>query len=427
MSQKNVGSTTRPPIQTKEDVQKYVLHKNPVGYTERAHEALSDKPNIPTQDRIEAPNARHSGFVEATDQSHRPGEFVNFKAPSQDTMSTFAHKLLLIFIHGFKGDEQTFSGFPDFLQNSMSQVPNIQAESIVYPQYETRGDLKQAVENFCTWLSNLVEEQSKVNLPVWVYEFFSPYAHFEENLSLSFHLNFTTISFTFNITIPFLAADVILKYRSLGELGEPTPRILGLLAYDTPYYGLDHHNMVTGAYSHAADMSEKASTTISFLTASALLAQTMWGSTSDETTSKPSITMSSSSKPKSSSKGSGTLFKWATAAAAVGAIGAATYMYREKVSEGMEWVTSHLKYVGVLVDEKEMIKRNIPDKKLGTSRTFISVPPSHMRQYFSPYNCEFNNEIKAHITMFDPAKNHNYFILTEMTNKKLIKILQNFE
>jgi hypothetical protein len=78
--------------------------------------------------------------------------------------------LLLCFIHGYKGDEETFFQFPEVcftlqlkylstliitqqdLKNIVSkESPDINVETRVYPKYETRGDLAACVETFREW------------------------------------------------------------------------------------------------------------------------------------------------------------------------------------------------------------------------------------------------------------------------------------
>lgn len=47
--------------------------------------------------------------------------------------------LLVIFIHGFKGDDQTFAAFPERLQHVLSEtIPNVIVECTVFPAYEVR-------------------------------------------------------------------------------------------------------------------------------------------------------------------------------------------------------------------------------------------------------------------------------------------------
>lgn len=50
--------------------------------------------------------------------------------------------LLLLFVHGFKGhDHHTFLDFPTRIMTIFTNAKaNLDVESIVYPQYDTRGD-----------------------------------------------------------------------------------------------------------------------------------------------------------------------------------------------------------------------------------------------------------------------------------------------
>lgn len=60
--------------------------------------------------------------------------------------------LLLVFIHGFNGSDNTFVNFPQDLRALLSHaLPKIDIVSVQYPQYETRGDLKECVAKFKEW------------------------------------------------------------------------------------------------------------------------------------------------------------------------------------------------------------------------------------------------------------------------------------
>jgi len=60
--------------------------------------------------------------------------------------------LLLVFIHGFKGSDDTFGGFPADLRALLAHtLPKIDVVSVQYPQFETRGELKDAVARFKEW------------------------------------------------------------------------------------------------------------------------------------------------------------------------------------------------------------------------------------------------------------------------------------
>ncbi|KAK2685094.1 hypothetical protein QWA68_016270 [Fusarium oxysporum] len=60
--------------------------------------------------------------------------------------------LLLCFIHGFKGTDNTFHDFPNDLKKAVAkELPDDKVESVVYPKYETTGELAQAAEGFLEW------------------------------------------------------------------------------------------------------------------------------------------------------------------------------------------------------------------------------------------------------------------------------------
>lgn len=75
--------------------------------------------------------------------------------------------ILLVFIHGFKGDDSTFARFPTGISHALSNrinarepsnVTNFEEDAsynvipIVYPAFETRGSLQATVERFRAWL-----------------------------------------------------------------------------------------------------------------------------------------------------------------------------------------------------------------------------------------------------------------------------------
>jgi hypothetical protein len=78
--------------------------------------------------------------------------------------------LLLCFIHGFKvnpiprqlaeltliiplqGGDDTFGDFPQHLSQLVQHVlPKIEVRAIVYPKFETKGDLAECVSRFRDW------------------------------------------------------------------------------------------------------------------------------------------------------------------------------------------------------------------------------------------------------------------------------------
>lgn len=66
--------------------------------------------------------------------------------------------LLLVFIHGFKGDDDTFGRFPSTLGAHVARaLPQLAVRTLVYPQYETRGDLTATVVKFREWYLSLTQ------------------------------------------------------------------------------------------------------------------------------------------------------------------------------------------------------------------------------------------------------------------------------
>lgn len=69
--------------------------------------------------------------------------------------------LLLVFIHGFKGGDDTFGNFPNHLRALLSHaLPKVTVLQIMYPKYETRGELHDCVARFKEWYFDPVQAPS---------------------------------------------------------------------------------------------------------------------------------------------------------------------------------------------------------------------------------------------------------------------------
>lgn len=76
-------------------------------------------------------------------------------APALGSPTDKRRVLLLCFIHGFKGNDDTFQNFPEDLKRSIaSNLDNDLVESVVYPKYETKGELAQSTEAFLDWYAS---------------------------------------------------------------------------------------------------------------------------------------------------------------------------------------------------------------------------------------------------------------------------------
>lgn len=67
---------------------------------------------------------------------------------------------VLVFVHGFKGDDKTFGDYPSRLQHSIATTlgPESDVHAWVYPAFETRGELSQCVHGFGEWLTTKIAE-----------------------------------------------------------------------------------------------------------------------------------------------------------------------------------------------------------------------------------------------------------------------------
>lgn len=60
--------------------------------------------------------------------------------------------LLCVFVHGFKGDDNTFGGFPAHLKALLQNaLPTQDVRIAVYPRFDTRGELANVVASFRDW------------------------------------------------------------------------------------------------------------------------------------------------------------------------------------------------------------------------------------------------------------------------------------
>ncbi|KAH0559005.1 hypothetical protein GP486_004375 [Trichoglossum hirsutum] len=216
------------------------------------------------------------------------------------------------------------------------------------------------------------------------------------------------------------------------------PYISGIIAYDTPYLGISPGVIAHGAEGH-------------YNTASAALTQLsgfaggLWGGSTaakkDSNTSVKDIKAlpapSDAGAPVEAVKKDGdaaaapTWQRWgkiamfAGAAGAVAAGGAAAYMKREQITEGWNWVGSHLEFVGCLVKAEDLKKRmagiielvdeyemgfvefytvlgnGFEKENLAEERTFCVLPHSEWKQYFKPAkNDKARDETLAHMSTF---------------------------
>ncbi|CUA69423.1 hypothetical protein RSOLAG22IIIB_03949 [Rhizoctonia solani] len=218
------------------------------------------------------------------------------------------------------------------------------------------------------------------------------------------------------------------------------PWIVGIIAFDTPYYGL-HPSVFSNSASKAADYVSAAQQAFSafnsFLPASPKPAtQPVRGAI----TAPPTI----SQHGRSTSP-------WATWAPTIGgaiiagaaAAGTAYWKRNEVAQYGAQvagvgtWLRDHMQYIGNLWDEEalklrvdaimEIVEEGAvtfhnyytvipPTKKYPSERTFIILPPktslaAHRKAFIPARNALAADEVAAHIGMFEPQTNDGYYSL----------------
>ncbi|KAK5109302.1 hypothetical protein LTR62_007176 [Meristemomyces frigidus] len=315
--------------------------------------------------------------------------------------------LLLVFIHGFKGNADTFSRFPQDLANLLSHtLPKIAVKAVQYPPYDTRGDLAQCVAHFLEWLQNLVIElevkrgtknamgEAGVRVVLCGHSMGgivaveavlsilhgggevvqrasdtvnSP-ASAEESKGMEGGHRREEGRASTRLDVPgreerAASAPPALD-REEGAPGPPFfPYIQAVLAFDTPFLGISPGVLAHGAEEH---LNTASSAYKAFGTASSIFGWNEAG-----TAPQPIANTSSKGLPApNSSNGWGAWGKYAmyggAAAALAGAAGAA-YINRNQITQGLTWAGSHLEFVGCLARGAELQKR--VERMVETERT----------------------------------------------------------
>ncbi|KAK1773034.1 hypothetical protein QBC45DRAFT_398380 [Copromyces sp. CBS 386.78] len=390
--------------------------------------------------------------------------------------------LLLCFIHGFKGDDDTFRDFPKHLKDTVtSNLLDHHVASVVYPKYETKGELTQTTEAFLEWLKERVMELRKEHLQ-------APWPPTDRNVG---------VILVAHSMGGFVASDTLFRIlderRRNAESENPTgpifPMIQGILAFDTPYNGLARSMFVYGAFSNY----QKVSNVFNVMTAlSAAAPATLASLASKRTAVAATKAVSGSiSVPRRSHPA---LKAWQLIAVRTGTVGViaaggvAAYMHRKEILEGMRtvknlkkedvvqgyqqsvdalgqglayinrgnvgqsfaWLSDHFTFVGALLKQNELNRRlerlaavkgvGIKDiyASLGENgywsggyfvpeRTFCAIPGEGQpcNGLFSRHVvADAKDELEAHVNLFKPEKNKGY---ERMTNEAAQLVLTWFK
>lgn len=346
--------------------------------------------------------------------------------------------LLLSFIHGFKGDDSTFGSFPEYLRVIISHaLPNINVRVIVYPKYDTRGDLGECVKGFKEWLLEKVIDLEVENKSS------SPIVDPSVRVILIGHSMGGILAAD---TVLAITTDLAIDSTSRSTDSEPAafnaltfPHVQGVLAFDTPYLGLS-----PGFVAHI-NLPSSTLTQLSGLT------RTLWR----YKTAEPKAGTRENSQTQmiaASSTEASKLNNWSKIAAIAGtsvalAAGgvAAAYLNREAISNSWSWVGSHLEFVGCLMNGEGLRKRISRMETLNTElgvgfgniytclgkkaiknnsikRTFCNIPkPQNPNYWHEVVNDDAVDEISAHTAMFHPRQNPGYYTMSQKAKNLIVQ------
>ncbi|KAG6048608.1 hypothetical protein E4U39_007195 [Claviceps sp. Clav50 group G5] len=348
--------------------------------------------------------------------------------------------LVLCFIHGFKGGESTFGNdyqFTKHLRDIVAQkLPKVHVRVLVYPKYETRGDLGQCVIRFRDWLEEKVIDMEVASSAP------SPTVDPSVRTILIGHSMGGIVAAELVIALasekPIYSEDGIEKNDRPIFSGLMFPYVQGVLAFDTPYLGISPGVVAHGAEGHY----QNASAALSQLSG---LKSALWGpgSSSNNNNNVTAVAAPSSGPAAAAAGGWGTWGKvalYAGAAGAVAASGAAAWMNREQITEGFSWASSHLEFVGCLARAEELKKRvgcmvklhedlgvgfanlytrlgkaaaskrvSMVGTVLGRNRTFCNLPSTMAAgEWMEAVNDAATDETLAHMAMFEEKENPAY-------------------
>ncbi|BEI89083.1 uncharacterized protein CcaverHIS019_0204450 [Cutaneotrichosporon cavernicola] len=355
-----------------------------------------------------------------------------------DEKETGAHKpdlLVLVWVHGFKGNDVTFEGFPSRIVRILEDThPSLHVQSHVFPAYETRGELSAATENFVEWLATKVVQ-------------------LENGSGRGRGAGSARVVLLGHSMGGLLIADATSRIADTTRIDDPMwPNVMATLAFDTPYLGLHPHVFKHG-FSTAAGHVETARNAASALAMLSPLAAGFGFGKAKQAEEKQkreeeeARALGQRTPPQQSwwnAKAAVGLGAIAVAGAAAGTV----YFRREDLATGWKWGAEHMTFVRNLWDKQAMRDRLDRITELQNSRnvsfanfyTCLPAGGSHlMRRTFailpSPSeaiathwmpatNSIAKDEVTAHMGMFNPRQNDGFYDLGLATARIIAERLQ---
>ncbi|GMK54501.1 hypothetical protein CspeluHIS016_0110870 [Cutaneotrichosporon spelunceum] len=337
--------------------------------------------------------------------------------------------LVLVWVHGFKGNDVTFEGFPSRIVRILEDThPSLQVQSHVFPAYETRGELSAATENFVQWLATKVVE-------------------LENGDGRGRGAGSARVVLMGHSMGGLLIADATSRVAATTRPDDPMwPNVVATLAFDTPYLGLHPHVFKHGFSTAAGHIETARSVGSALAMLSPLAAGFGFGKAKqaeerrkkeeeeEEEEEEEARTRDQQPQPQQS---------WwnAKAAVGIGAIAVAgaaagtAYFRRDDLATGWKWGAEHMTFVRNLWDQPGMRSRldriaelqnsrNVSFANFYTSlpacashlgrRTFAILPsPSEAiaAHWMAAVNTLAKDEVSAHMGMFNPRHNDGFYDL----------------
>ncbi|BFZ58183.1 hypothetical protein PYCC9005_005245 [Savitreella phatthalungensis] len=291
-----------------------------------------------------------------------------------DRLTTF----LVILIHGFKGDADTFGSLAADLARAVNDDDSTYVIE-TYPAYETRGSLANAVENLGNWLSRRVAELNESIVRVCL--------------------------------LGHSMAGIVASDLALSQTDLPIDIVIAL---DSPFLGLSPNtltNKVGDLYEQGKSLLEQG------LAAHALGQRLVRNATKAD--------VNQATTPISSSAVLGWKGVSALVAASATALAGGVYSQRERIVTGQTWVTEHLEFVSCLTGERAALRDRLARictnerirfawyyTVIDGGRRFCTLPDGRAHTWLHAVrNLKARDEIAAHRGMFSPDTNDGYTTL----------------
>jgi hypothetical protein len=312
-------------------------------------------------------------------------------------------------------------------------LPQLNVQTIVYPRYETRGDLSMSVSKFREWLQNQV-----IDIEVAA-----------ETPSPTIDPSVRTVLVAHSMG-GIVAADTLLSIlddESIDDSPDTAgkfmfPYIQGILAFDTPFLGLSPAVFANGADTNlrtASSAVSQISTLASGFFASRAASEGSKALTNTPTSPTTEKQETEEPPPSPLWQRWGKVAAYAGAAGVLAAGGAVAYFKRDEIGQGFSWVSSHLEFVGALMKGEEMRLRTerasntegvgfaVLYTALGErgkdkgERTFVTLPTKGGKGWFRCVNSKVTDEVGAHVSMFGPDTNPRYTDMAVLAKELVVR------